>query len=101
MPNNKKTAICFTGTCRALEFTHKNIKNNLIFSNPNCDLFFFITENKHSDKINKYFGNLDNANIIIDAEDEEDLSGLQFKPFWPNPPSTHQIFMRMLRSRKK
>tara|TARA_B100000900_G_scaffold281979_1_gene241267 strand:- start:6906 stop:7634 length:729 start_codon:yes stop_codon:yes gene_type:complete len=101
MPNNKKTAICFTGTCRALQFTHENIKNNLIFSNPNCDLFFFITKNKHSDKINEYFKDIDNANIIIDTEDEEDLSGLIFKPLWPNPPSTHQIFMRMLRSRKK
>jgi len=98
---NKKNAICFTGTCRALQFTYENIKDNLIDCNPDCDLFFFITKNKHSDKVYEYFSNLDNSIIKVDIEEDEILDGLRFKPSWPNPPSTHQIFMRMLHSRKK
>ena len=101
MIKNKKQAICFTGTCRSLDYTYQNIKDNLIECNPDCDLFFFIAKNKHSDKIYKYFSSLENCNIKIDIEEDEKLNDLRFKPAWPNPPSTHQIFMRMLHSRKK
>ena len=98
---NKKSAICFTGTCRALQFTHENIKNNLIDCNPDCDFFFYITKNKHSEKVYDFFSELKNCIIEVVDEEEEKLDDLKFKPSWPNPPSTHQIFMRMLHSRKK
>ena len=99
--NKNKTALCFTGTCRTLEYTYENLKNNLIDNNPDCDFFFFIAKNKHSDKVYEYFSDLDNCNILIDTEEDEPLHDLRFRPSWPNPPSTHQIFMRMLHSRKK
>tara|TARA_R110002020_G_scaffold108821_3_gene252056 strand:+ start:838 stop:1563 length:726 start_codon:yes stop_codon:yes gene_type:complete len=99
--SNKRVAICFTGTGRSLQYTHENIKRNLIECNPNCDLFFLIAKNKHSDKVCDYFSSMDNCNIKIDTEEDERLDDLKFRPHWPNPPSTHQIFMRMLHSRKK
>lgn len=99
--STKRVAICFTGTGRSLEYTHENIKKNLIECNPNCDLFFLIAKNQHSDKVCDYFSSLYNCNIKIDTEEDERLDDLRFRPSWPNPPSTHQIFMRMLHSRKK
>ena len=47
-------AICFVGTARSLEYTHINIKKNLVDSVGECDIFAFLAQNKHSSKFQKY-----------------------------------------------
>ena len=49
-----KTAVCFTGQCRSLEYTHESIKNNLLDLLGDCDIFMYISENDSSYKAEKY-----------------------------------------------
>ena len=49
-----RTAICFTGQCRSLEFTHESIKKNLLKPLNNPDVFMYISDNDSAYKAKKY-----------------------------------------------
>ena len=67
-----KTAICFTGTGRSLEYTHENIKKNLIDSVGDCDVFMHVSSNPNAYKIPKYFSIPQVKKIVIDKEPDYD-----------------------------
>jgi len=94
-----KTAICFTGTCRSLQHTYKNLLENLINPIENCDVFAFIAENPHSHKFNEYLNIYNLKDAEIKKEGDYDLSSYKFRKGWPPPRSSPQIYVRMLHSR--
>ena len=98
-----KTAICFTGTCRSLQHTHKNIKEKLIDPFGECDVFMLVAKNPDSEKANTYFGNLPQLKtLLVEDEPEYDVSKLNFKPNWPSGKlSSKQVYIKMIESRKR
>ena len=97
-----KTAICFTGTCRSLQYTHENIKNNLIDSVGECDIFSFLVDNPHAYKFEKYFGHTSQVKkVLIEKEPEFDISKMRFRPNWPLATSSRQIYIKMIKSRQR
>jgi hypothetical protein len=98
-----KTAICFTGTGRSLDYTHKNIKENLIKDFHDCDVFILGADSPHSNKIVEYFKNERYVkSLAIVEEPEYDLSGLRFRPEWPaSKLSSRQVYIKMIQSRKQ
>lgn len=68
-----KTAVCFTGQCRALEITHENIKKNLLEPLGDADVFMYISENSSSDKAHMY---MDPTEIIIEPDPSLDLTNI-------------------------
>jgi len=95
-----KTAICFTGTCRSLEHTHENIKN-LLVNTTGADVFLLIADNPHAHKVHEYFNLPQTKKLIIEEEPSYDLTGLQFRPGWPPPTTTTQIYYKMIKSRQR
>ena len=96
-----KTAICFTGTARSLQYTHENIKKNLISSIGECDIFSYIAQNPHSHKIEKYLNIPQVKDLRVEKEPEHDISKYSFRNQWPPPTSSPQIYIKMVESRKK
>ena len=98
-----KTAICFTGTGRSLEHTHLNLKENLIDCFYDCDVFIFVSENPHSDKVLESFKDHPRVKkIVVEKELEPDISGLRFRPQWPaSALSSRQVYVKMIESRKR
>tara|TARA_R110000851_G_scaffold333498_1_gene514108 strand:+ start:41 stop:763 length:723 start_codon:yes stop_codon:yes gene_type:complete len=98
-----KTAICFTGTGRSLDYTYENLKQNLISKFDNCDVFILGAENAHSDKIIKYFKNKKFVkSLTIEKEPNYDLSNLRFRPNWPGSKlSSRQVYIKMIQARKR
>jgi hypothetical protein len=43
-----KTAICFSGQARSLQFTYLNLKQYLIDRIPDCDVFIYVAEDESS-----------------------------------------------------
>lgn len=68
-----KTAVCFTGQCRSLEFTHENIKNNLLDSLGDCDVFMYISDNDSAYKAEKY---MNPTELIIEPDSVLDLNNI-------------------------
>ena len=50
-----KTAICFTGTGRSLEYTGDNIRKFLVEAHPGCDVFIHVAETEHAGNIERHF----------------------------------------------
>ncbi len=98
-----KTAICFAGTGRSLEYTHLNLKKNLIDCFSECDVFILAASGAHSHKVEEFFSKHDRVKaIIIEKESEPDLSGLRFRSGWPDPTrSSRQIYMKMIAARSR
>jgi len=70
-----KTALCFSGTARSLQYTHDNIKEKLINSLEDCDIFVFLAENPHAYKFKELFADSDQIKkIIIEEESNRDIS---------------------------
>jgi len=69
-----KTAVCFTGQCRSLEYTHESIKSNLLAYLGDCDIFMYISENDSSYKSTKF---LTPTEIIIEADPVLELDGIE------------------------
>ena len=55
-----KTAICFTGTGRALEYTHSNLKKYLMDPEEDYDVFAHISNSKFINQVHEHF-NFDNV----------------------------------------
>jgi len=68
-----KTAVCFTGQCRSLEFTHESIKRNLLEPLGECDIFMYISENESSHKAAKY---MTSTEMIVAPDPVLDLEGI-------------------------
>jgi hypothetical protein len=68
-----RTAVCFTGQCRSLEFTHESIKKNLLEPLNNPDVFMYISDNDSAYKAKEY---MDPTEIIIEPDPELDLSNI-------------------------
>ena len=96
-----RTAICFTGTARSLQHTHENIKENLIFSVGECDLFCYIAQNPHSSKVEKYLNIPQVKELRVEKEEDYDISKYVFMDAWPPSTSSPQIYIKMIESRKK
>ena len=65
-----KTAVCFTGQCRSLEYTHESIKRNLLDSLGNCDVFMYVSDNDSAYKAMKY---MSPTKILIEPDPVLDL----------------------------
>jgi hypothetical protein len=100
-----KTAICFTGTGRSLEHTHKNIKKFLIDSHEQCDVFAHISATKHLGKVHQYFDFDEIANMAIEPDLDFDIDGLRWFPEWPaglySGPKPRQTYLNNLYARKR
>jgi hypothetical protein len=105
MENEMRTAICFTGTGRSLEYTGENLKKVLIQESPNCDVFVHIAKTKHSKKAEKYFTIDQVKDFKIENDELISTDGLRWHPNWPmglhsgNDPK--QTYLNMLLSRMK
>ena len=97
-----KTAVCFTGTCRALQHTYLNLSEYLIKTLGDCDVFMVISDNPHASKAGACFSALtNNKTIIVRQEEDHDLSGLVFRQNWPSGKlSSKQIYLKMIDSRQ-
>jgi len=97
-----KTAVCFTGTARSLEYTYRNIQEKIIEPIGDCDVFLYIAENPHSDKVHKYFEIPQVKLIKIEKEPEYEINNYRFRPLWPSPKSisSRQIYIKMVKSRE-
>ncbi|MDG2409676.1 MAG: hypothetical protein P8M53_11760 [Pirellulales bacterium] len=91
-----KTAVCFTGQCRSLEFTHESIKKNLLGSLKNYDVFMYVSENESAHKATQY---MDATKVIVEPDPELDLSGINHQ----QTPERGGIngYMQMLYAMKK
>ena len=88
-----KTAVCFSGTARSLQYTCDNIKEELINPLGDCDIFAFISENKHSCKFKHFFSSQKQVKKIVVEEDPDvDVSCHRFRPNWPLPPSSKEVY---------
>ena len=99
-----KTAVCFSGTARSLQYTHKNIKEKLILPLGDCDIFSFISKNNHCEKFNKFFSNMRQTKKVVIEEDQNfDSSLYKFRPNWPDPRSgsTKDVYLKMISSRER
>jgi len=94
-----KTAICLSGTCRSLEHTYKNIKENLIDAVEDCDVFMMVPKNPSSYKSLKYLNIPQLKKLSIEEEKENNISGLKFLPGWPPERSSKEIYIKMIISR--
>lgn len=95
-----KTALCFTGTCRSLEYTYENIRRHLL-ETIEADIFLLIADNPHAHKVHEYFTLPQTKKLIVEAEPDYDLTGLQFRAGWPPPTTTTQIYYKMIKSRQR
>jgi len=100
-----KTAICFTGTGRALQYTGENIKKILIDRHPDCDVFVHLAETQHSEIAKEYFSFDQTKGILIEKDEVIDVKGLRWHPEWPaglhSGTDPKQTYLNMLLSRKK
>jgi len=96
-----KTAICFSGTCRSLEHTYQNLRENLINSVGDCDIFMFVPKNPDAYKALKFLNIPQLKKVLIEEEPNYDISNLKFIPDWPPPRSSPQIYYRMIKSRER
>ena len=95
-----KTAICFTGTCRSLQYTHENIKEYLIDSVEDSDIFMVIADNPSAYKAKEFFNIPSVKKIVIVPEPEYNINNLQFREEWPPPTTTKQIYYKMIKARQ-
>ena len=92
-----KTALCFTGTARSLEYTYENLKHNLIDSLGDCDVIALIADNPHAHKVEKY---LDVTKLKIVKEKDHDIDSLKFNPtYYSRPTTSPQIYLKMIHAR--
>ena len=68
-----KTAVCFTGQCRSLEFAYESIQENLLDPLGDHDIFMYISENESSHKAEAY---LSPTKIEIKPDSELSLAGI-------------------------
>lgn len=73
MVDKQLTAICFTGQCRSLEFTHKNIKENLLARLEDYDIFMYVSDNASAYKAKKY---MDPTELRIEPDPVLDLQNI-------------------------
>ena len=100
-----KTALCFTGTGRSLSHTYSNVRQNLIdpLVAENCDIFFLLAENPDAHAAEKYFSDIDQIKKLLIEEEEEPLniSSIKFRPGWPPPRTSPQIYIKMINARSR
>ena len=70
-----RVAICFSGQARNTEYTHENIKENLIGQFEGCDTFFHISEDGDSDKIKRFFP--EPTSLIVEKDTPIEEAGLK------------------------
>ena len=96
------TAIVFTGTCRSLNYTCTNIRENLIDSIGDCDVFALISKTKHAPNTTMLMDIPQLQLLSIENEPEYDLSRYSFRPGFPPRASPHastQIYVKMINQR--
>ena len=103
-----KTALCFAGTGRSIEYTFDNLKSHLIEdlkdTADGCDVFVYIADNPKAKMTEDYFSEY-SWNIDVVKEQPTNPSEYTFESNWP--PSTpnnlekgRDIYLKMLKSRK-
>lgn len=101
-----KTALCFAGTCRSLQYTYQNIRDKLIDPLGECDIFVYVPENPHAHKAQELIALPQVKDAIIEPEPEYDLSNYAFRSGWPSRSDiditvARQVYIKMLKSREK
>jgi len=100
-----KTALCFAGTGRSIEYTFSNLKETLIDPlGDDCDVIVYIVDTPKAKKVEKLFNSV-SSNIEIVTEEPIDISPYEFEPLWPpatlpDYPKGRHIFLQMVRSRR-
>ena len=99
-----KTALCFAGTGRSIEYTFENIKSKLIDPIDNCDIYVYIADNPKAELTKELFSDL-TSNIDVVQEEDTDPTQYRFRDMWPpSIPSDlnkgRDIYLKMIRSRK-
>lgn len=91
-----KTVVCFSGQARSLEYTHKNIKENLLSYLGDCDIITHTPEDSDAHKVEKY---LKKNNLIVIEPD------IFIPPrtivFDQNCRGEIQTYLQMLNSRRR
>ena len=94
------TAICFAGTGAAIEHTFQNLKECLIDDIDDSDVIVYLAKSQHSDNAQNYFLQLSNSYVSVVEEEALSIKPYQFREgFPPNPNSSREIFMQMLKSK--
>lgn len=94
-----KTAVCFTGICRSLEYTHRNIKEKLLDVIGEHDVFVHISENDNSHKAEKYLKDYNIKKILVEKETPIPLDEFTFEKAWH--PVGPEIYLQMLFSMRR
>lgn len=63
-----KTAVCFSGQCRALAYTYLNLKHYLINQLGDCDVFVFAAKDKDSDQYKCFLEYLEPTAAVIEKD---------------------------------
>ena len=99
-----KTAICLSGTGRAIKHTIQNLTENVLTCFSDCDVILYLTKSDISDNVLGEFSHIKNLFAHVEQEEDIDISNMKFLENWP--PSIpndlekgRQIFARMLKSR--
>ena len=102
-----KTALCFAGTGRSIEYTFENLRKCLIDDLADtvdgCDIFVYIADTPIASHTEKYFSDY-TTNIEVVKEEDTNPKDWQWLEHWP--PSTpndiwkgRDIYLKMVRSR--
>ena len=98
--HSMNTAICLAGTGTAIEHTFQNLKECLIDNIDNSDVIVYLAKNPHSDNAQNYFLQLSNSCVSVVEEETLSIKPYRFQEgFPPNPNSSREIFMQMLKSK--
>jgi hypothetical protein len=100
-----KTALCFSGTGRSIEYTFDNLRENLIDNLDDfVDVFVYVAETPKAALTEKYFSDFSNNIAVVKEEyTNPSGSGYVFENSWPprsNLEKGRDVYLKMIRSRK-
>jgi hypothetical protein len=103
-----RTAICFTGTGRSIQYTHNNIKKMLVETIEDCDAFFLIPENTYEKNVEKYMHLPQTKRFVVEPEADynvDDYSwGVHYTRNYPSQSSrytSYEIYLKMIHARER
>jgi len=101
-----KTALCFAGTGRSIDYTFSHLKEVVIEPlGDDCDVIVYITDNPDAEKTGKLFNSV-SSNVEIVTEETIDPAPYRFEPNWPpawgvrDLAKGREVFLKMVKSRR-
>jgi hypothetical protein len=91
-----KTAVCFSGQCRALQYTYLNLKHYLIDNLGDCDVFIHACKDKYSDDNELFLDYLEPTILVLEEDKKIDDVGIKHQQ------RTHNVqeYLQMITSWK-